>query len=287
VTQTRQTTVSLPPGLDQLLRIVNLLPKSIRCPDAGIHELAMRSRITDGVHDTGRDWFYFWRYIDSLPLALQAFVLHDDHGAFTHTDQGLVPTFDPGDLQPIANIDFPGCSTLALEDMVSKAKARVHLEIKMWDESRKAFSNERILGSSRQSEWRQYEINGSTFAQLGPDVLYKRTRQRFFFLLTADEVLYALTTADPQSGLDNLRYEDECALNSYLFVANDEVHSKPPALFALLVGTSVSRIERCCICEHYYWASRTNKKVCSIQCGATKRKRQERKRYLAVKMEGR
>lgn len=284
MTRKRQSIIPIPVGLAGLFRIVNLLPKTIRCPDAGIHDLTMRSWYTDGKQDLVRDWFYFWRYIDPLPVELQAFVLHDQLGTFLVTEYGLEPVFDPRDFQPLTNIEFSAGPAIALTGIVSKARERIDVEIKMFEEAPKASSKERILYGSRSGEWRQYEVRGSTFGEVGAALLYKRARQRFFFLLTADEILHALTTADPQSELNNLWYEEECALDSYLSVNDDEVHFEPPALFSLLVGIQVSRIRRCGICENYFWAGRKNKQVCSLQCGATKRKRQERQRYLEVKL---
>ena len=284
MTSKRQTIVHPPPGLARLLRVVNLLPKSIRCPKAGIHELSMRSWYSDGEQDVTRDWFYFWRHIDPLPVQLQAFVLHDQLGAFIVTEQGMVPIFDPHDFQPLSNIEFPDYPAIGLKDIVSKARERIDVEINKFEDARKVQSNKGILGGSRPLEWRQYQIKGSTFGEVGADLLYKRARQRFFFLLVADQILNALTMPDPQSTLNNLWYEEECALSSHLFVADDEVQIEPPALFSLLIGIQVSRIHKCGICENYFWAGRKDKLVCSLRCGATKRKRQERERYIAVKI---
>jgi hypothetical protein len=204
--------------------------------------------------------------------------LHDDFGSFVDTDFGTVPVCDPRDLQALSSLAFPEMPTNVIRETVSKARARIDMEIRMFEE-RQSSTSKHLLDHSKTVPLRAYEIQGSTFGEVGADVLYKRARQRFFFLLNADEILHALTTADPQSHLDTLLYEEECALNGYLLVENGKVHMEPPALFSLLLGSEVSRIRRCEICESYFWAGRNNKQVCSPQCGATKRKRQERKRY--------
>lgn len=283
VTQRKQSTLPAPPELASLFRIVNLLPMSIRSPKAGIHELIARRWFSDGRQDVARDWFYFWRYIDPLPIELQAFVLYDELYMLVTTELGMAPVFDPHHYQALHNLAFPGSPPTVLRDVVSNARKRIDTEITIFEEN-KAVAGQRSQYDARPAQWRQYDVAGSTFGESGADVLYRRARERFFFLLHADEILHALTTVDPQSRLETLLYEDECAMNGYLFVENGSVQLEPPALFSLLVGTEVSRIRRCEICENYFWAGRKDKLVCSLQCGATKRKRQERKRYSDKKV---
>jgi hypothetical protein len=263
--------------------MVNLLPGPLRAPGAGIHELTMRQWYSDGMHDVIRDWFYFWRYIDPLPSELQAFVLHDDLGTLVTTEFGKAPIFDPRDLQALSNLTFPEIPVKQLGEIVSKARARIDTEIRMFEEKQPS-TGKRLLDHSPSLQFREYEIQGSHFGEVGADFLYKRARQRFFFLLNANEILHALTTTDPQSHLDNLLYEDECSFNGYLFVENGKVHLAPPAVFSILLGSEVSRIRRCQICENYFWAGRKDKLVCTLQCGATKRKRLERKKYSEKKI---
>lgn len=278
MTLRKQSTLPAPPALASLFRIVNLLPRSTRSPNTGIHELSERRWFSDGRQDVVRDWFYFWRYIDPLPIELQAFVLYDELYMFETTEIGMASVFDPHHYQALNNLEFPDCPPTVLRDVVSNARKRIDTEITMFEEN-KAVAGQRSQYDARPAQWRQYDVAGSTFGESGADVLYRRARERFFFLLHADEILHALTTVDPKSHLETLLYEDECAMNGYLFVKDGSVQLEPPALFSLLVGTEVSRIRRCEICESYFWAGRKDKLVCSLQCGATKRKRQERKRY--------
>jgi hypothetical protein len=238
----------------------------------------MRKWYSDGTRDVIRDWFYFWRYIDPLPLELQAFILHDEFGILVTAEHGMAPVFDRRDFQTLINIGFPGSDPPVLRNIVSNARERIDVEIRMFEEDQ-ASAGKRPLSKLRPTQLEEYQVKGSEFCGVGADLLYRRARQRFFFLLTAEQILHALTTASPQSTLDQLWYEEECALDGYLSVEDGKVHLEPPTLFSILVGIEASRIRRCEICDNYFWAGRKDKLVCSLQCGATKRKRQERKRY--------
>lgn len=285
--------VPVPPKLDALMRLVNLLPKSLRRSMGGIHELTMRLWNSDSEQEAITSWFYFWRYVNPLSIGLQAFVLHDDDGLHIETDYGMAPFFDPSHLQPYQNVDLPARSDDALREVVSKAKERITREIELVQE--KANTKHKTgspIPLDAQSDlaqiagWpREYVARGSKFSEVGPRRLAERARQRFFFILAAEEILDALTADEPQKKLDTTWYvQDSGVLMGSLFVENDEVHLYPPILFSFVVGLQVSRIRKCGICGNYFWAGRKDKKVCSPQCGATNRKRKERKRYMEIKL---
>jgi len=226
-------------------------------------------------------WFYFWRYINPLPLGLQAFVICDDDGLHVATDHGTAPLFDPSHLQPYQNIGLAVQSDDELRQLVITGEERIRREIELVENKTDAVDRSvRIVGARR-----QYALGQSTFSEVGPRRLFDRARQRFFFLLAAEEILDALTEGDPQKKLDTTWYgEHSGALRAQLFIKNNQVHLSPPLLFLFVVDVEVTRIHKCDICRDYFWAGRKDKKVCSPQCGATKRKRRERDRYMEVKL---
>src|SRR5688572_257941 len=99
--------VSEPEMLGKLMRVVNLLPHHLRRENSpGVHELALRQWNSHSEEEAVVAWFYFRRYVEVLPIALQAFVLHDDWGHYSETEHGSVPTFDPLHVQPYQNVEF-------------------------------------------------------------------------------------------------------------------------------------------------------------------------------------
>ena len=274
--------VPVPRRLDDLMRLVNLLPRCLRrSAKSGIHELATRQWNSETEREAITSWFYFFRYIDPLPLGLQAFVLQDDEGLHRETDYGVASLFDPSHLQPHNNIELLAKSDEMLREVILKSKERINHEIELVDEK----TDDPPFLAQVAGRRRQYVIAGSTFSEVGPRRLAERAKQRFFFILAAEEILDALTGKEPQKKLETTWYGHHSgALKGNLFVENDKVHLAPPVLYSFVVGLQVSRIHKCEICGNYFWAGRKDKKVCSPQCGATKRKRRERNRYMEVKL---
>jgi predicted nucleic acid-binding Zn ribbon protein len=276
------------------MRLANSLPTSLRrSAGKGIHDLTIRHWYSKGEEEAISSWFYLWRTLNELPLSLQAFVLRDDDGQRRETDFGMGPLSDPNHLQPYTNIDLLTHEDGELSDVISRAKDRIDREIEIVDErnalrqqqesTRRADSRSLLVMPELR---RQYEIGEYTFYEVGPTSLITRARQRFFFILAAEEILNALASDSPKEKLTNMWYLElsGSAQRGHLYIQNDRVHLYPPVLFNFVVGVQVSRIRKCEICENYFWAGRKDKKVCSEQCGATKRKRKERKRYLEIKL---
>ena len=286
--------IPVPHDLAVLMRLVNSLPSELRRSGRnGVHELTMRHWDSASEEEAINSWFYMWRYVNELPVNLQMFVLQDDDGR-RETGFGMAPLFDANHLQPYTNIELLDQTESALQDLVSTAKERINREIKIVEERitpreqkrstpRDDLQRQLLIVSGLRNE---YEVGESTFSEVGPRRLLARARQRFFFVLAAEEILDALTGDEPQEKLNNAWYFEEsgAALRGHLFVQGDQVHLYPPVLFSFVVGLQVSRIHKCGICGNYFWAGRKDKKVCSEQCGATKRKRQERQRYYEIKI---
>jgi predicted nucleic acid-binding Zn ribbon protein len=229
------------------------------------------------------------RSLRKWPLGLQAFVLHDNDGEYRDSDHGPIQHFDPYHLRPLENIHLLGQSQAELEEVISRATSRIDLEIELAEKvaSSRHQKNPRI--DERQVALvvtpRNYELGDRKFTEVGVRHLLIRARQRFFFVLAAEEILYSLAAPDPTEELRNAWYiGDSGALRSQLYVDDDKVHLSPPVLFSFVVGIQVSRIRKCRVCENYFWAGRKDKTVCSERCGATNRKRQERQRYLEIKI---
>lgn len=132
---------------------------------------------------------------------------------------------------------------------------------------------------------RDYQLGEFRFREMGISYLANRAKQRFLFALAAEEILHSLTSPDPHKELNHAWYvEKSGAASHHVFVENDEVKLSPSVLLSFVVGVQVSRVRKCVVCENYFWAGRKDKRVCSEQCGATNRKRQERQRYFEVKV---
>ena len=124
-----------------------------------------------------------------------------------------------------------------------------------------------------------YRIGDNEFIESSLGYLAERVKERFFFVLAAEEILDALTGPDTEEKLGTAQYVGYTAIRSRLFVMDDEVHMSPPILFSFVVGIQASRVRKCEICGSYFWAGRKDKTVCSEKCNATRRKRKQRRWY--------
>jgi len=257
----------------------------------GIHDLKFRYWQDVNEEEAANSWFFMWPYLDELPVALQAFVLYEDDGRFFQTANGMAPRFDPNHLQPYDNVGLPRQNETKLHDLVLRAKERIACEIRIVQDlvQRSRQPRETLLEKSRPKIAGlliDFQVREATYREVGPLRLLVRARQRFFFILAAEEILNALTSNDAQNELDTTWYVEESSagIRGHLFVQDDKVHLYPPVLFDFVVGVQVSRIRKCEICGNYFWAGRKDKKMCTEKCGAIKRKREERKRYREIKL---
>src|SRR6185503_9442141 len=265
--KTSAALVPVPADLAVFMRLANSVPQSIRRGSRkGIHGLIVRSSWErEDEEGTIGSMYDLQRYLREWPLGLQAFVLHDSDGEYRDTDLGPVAHFDPYHLRPLENIHLLGRSEEELEEVILKARGRIDLEIDL---------AEQVVSSRRQQnppiEKRQamlvkrvdYQLGDCKFTEVGLRHLLIRARQRFFFVLAAEEILYSLTAPDPTEEIQRAWYIGESgSLRSHLYVHNGTVHLHPPVLFSFVVGIQVSRIRRCAVCEDYFWAGRKDKRV--------------------------
>lgn len=287
--------IPVPPRLADLFQLVNLLPPFLRRSAAkGIHDLSTLDWSPDDETKTYRRWHYLWRDLDDLPLSLQAFVLRDETGQFVDAS-GMELAYAEY-FQPHRNIELTAQPEDVLREVISRATERIDLEIRRVENRKiprekgkstvQKISEPDLLGSVELELLKHYMIGETRFMEVGPSWLLIRARQRFFFILAAEEILHALTTEEPQRLLDNLWYTEEsgAGLSGHLFIESDQVRYASPLLISYFLGVQVSRIRKCALCENYFWAGRKDKALCSTQCGAIKRKRRERTRYMEVKL---
>lgn len=297
----RSALIPAPEHLAQLMRLVNLLPKNLRRSTQGISSESNPTPTSiyiffvrdewDTRSDEGaiRSTYYLQRLVDELSLELQAFVLHDDYAHHIKVDYspGYAPLFDPYHLQPLKNIDLLGRPEDELQGIVAEAKRRLDIETELIDPKiiAQKESPETVYIPDVYQRHRDYQIGNRKFSPVGLQHLANRARQRFFFILAAEEILNALVGPDTQKKLNNTWYVEMSGnTQGHLYVSNDEVKIYPAVLFSFVVGVQPSRVRRCEVCSNYFWAGRKDKKVCSERCGATRRKRQERQRYFDLKI---
>ena len=272
------------------MRLANSLPTPIRRGSRkGIHGLIVRSswERTDEAGTIGA-MYDLQSFLREWPLPLRAFVLHDPDGQYRPTEHGLVAHFDPYHLRPLENVYLLGLCEADLEQLISSAMGRIDLEIELAEKAASLRQQQNATLEKREAKLvtrLDYQLGDCKFTELGLRHLLIRARQRFFFVLAAEEILYSLTAPDPTEELKRAWYIDYSgSLRSQIFVADGTVHLHPPVLFSFVVGIQVSRIRRCGVCQNYFWAGRKDKTVCSERCGATNRKRQERQRYSEIKL---
>ena len=286
------------------MRLANLLPKTLRRSPISPSNETNKQRV---IHHWAylRDWwntrndeetlssmYHLRRLADELPLELQVFILRDDECRHTKVayPPGYVPVFDPYHLQTLENITYLEQPTEKLRVIVAEAKERIAIETNMAEARASAA---KVPSDNQEQQMVQipdvqivnYKIGNINYSKVGLSNLANRARQRFFFILAAEEILDALVEPETQKKLNNAWYvEQSGTTRGYLYVSNDEVKLSPPILFSFVVDVQASRIRRCEICEDYFWAGRKDKKVCSARCGATRRKRNERERYFEIKV---
>jgi len=297
-----------PAKLTLLMNLVNLLPSSYRkaqprpTTDLKSEPSIYFWRIRDFWFNNGDDenslssMYHLQCLTDELPIGLQAFVLNDDHGRLNQHEgyPTLVPSFDFYHYQPLTNISLLNQSENNLTDVVTKAKERIEMEVKNAESRIESRTNQASQkGSLKPAAVRdvfgygfsEYQIGDGKFREVSLNILADRARQRFFFIVAAEEILDALVGPDTQKKLDRAWYiEMSGATHSFPYVEGDELKMYPPVLFLFVMGIQVSRIRLCGICDNYFWAARKDKKVCSVRCSATSRKRQERQRYFERKI---
>jgi hypothetical protein len=294
----------VPEKLRLLMRLANLLPKSLRrSPTSHNNEPNLNPRSsywfvvrdywnTRSDEETIHSMYYLRRLADELPLELQAFVLRDDECRQIKVDYspGYAPLFDPYHLQPLENITYLEQPTEKLSIIVAEAKERIEVETDIAEtraSSAKDSSDNQAPQMVQFPHMRggDYQIGNCTFSEMGLRNLANRARQRFFFILAAEEILDALVGPETQKKLNGAWYVGESGTTrGHLYVNNDEVKLSPPILFSFVVNVQASRVRRCGICEDYFWAGRKDKKTCSERCSATSRKRKERERYFEIKI---
>jgi hypothetical protein len=262
------------------MRMVNSLPRALRrSATQGIHHLTESNWTVDSDSEAINLWLDLQRYVNELPLNLQAFVLCDDAGRL---GLSMFYQFDVNHLEPYCSIDVKGqgerdtsaSDTVRseLKEIVGEAKERVNLEIKT------------VQGQLEDCS--EFDPGSSSSFRVGPIYLLTRARERFIFILAAEEILYALTRDDPEIELFNAWYIEDCglALRGIFDIQNGRVRHIPPALVSYIVDLPVSRIRECPICGDYFWAGRKDKSFCSLSCGATNRKRKQRELYMKIKL---
>jgi hypothetical protein len=282
----RASLVPIPSQLGKFIQLANLVPKSERrSATDGIHILTQRIWAKSDEEQAAVSIPYLQMYIRHWPLALKAFVLWDTHGLYVDMEGYTAPLQDHYHQQFYENIDLLNESDSNLHMRVETATERLRQEIKFVAHRRSSQTN---IESSPNDVGKHLggRVGGeSRFEQVGICELALRVRQRFFFVLAAEELLFALTASDRQKELDQLWYVPECDLfTGRLAVEGDQFQVHPPVLFSFLLDVPIRRIRRCTLCSDYFWAGRKDKSVCSARCGATKRKRKERKRYFEIKV---
>lgn len=263
---TRQgSVIPIPDQVAKFIQLANLLPKSDRrsAPNSGIHILTQRLWDRNDEKQAANSTLYLKMYLREWPLALQAFVLWDTSGLHVGSAGSKLPLIDDQHLQPVENINLLIESDGDLEKMIEAANERFDLETK--------------LVRSATDRWTSCIVGEFEFERIGICELAFRARQRFFFILAAEELLFALTEPEPKKALEQLWYLSDFNVSTTgLFVDNDRLLVQPPILVSYLLDVPISRIRRCEVCSNYFWAGRKDKQLCSLKCGANKRKRKQR-----------
>jgi hypothetical protein len=289
--------VRSPESFDLLLTLANLLPKVFSKSGLSDASLTKEERGRIGfLFERVRDWtdrgteaapnsaFYLMRLLDAFPLELQAFVLTDSEGEYIELlDGSVAPCFDPSHFQPEINMDLLKKSNRHIQALLREARQRFEYETKRTIQ----LIEQSKSGLAEVWDLRDYQLGEKKFREIGLERLVERARERLMFVFAADELLAALTSNDVQENLNAAFYAKRTgSLSGKLFVKDDAVRLYPPFLFRLVLEIEVSRIRRCRACDKFFWAGRKNQQVCSVGCGATYRKRnqriRDRKRKLGI-----
>jgi hypothetical protein len=311
----KRNQVPVPDGIGALIHLANLLPRSQRV-SRGPHEFLMRERAnqvleeTPGIDDVDRQnrrMFYLQRYLKDLPLELQGFVLRDDMLRYVDIgDEMTAPQDDAYHRQRLRNLKLLDLSEPQLRQILADSKGRIDVEINLARQRAHGFDGshsilKRLIESVERKSDNQgdrerihlglpsaYDVRGEEYDEMSLPILIDRAKERFVFILAAEELLDALVHPEPATKLNGGLYYREAGAGApydYLFsVEHGEIKYEPPLLFSLIKDVDVRRVRRCSVCENYFWAGRSNKKVCSDACGATSRKRAQRKRDLEIKL---
>jgi hypothetical protein len=316
--EARQTAVREPDGFKTLRRLANLLPKSRRLSNGGVHPLLMRKLTNEllanefpaeAESDLDREisrMFYLRSYVKELPLALQVFVLNDQDLRYVEMEPGTTgPLNESCESQLLENFALLDQPEQRLRQVFSEAEERISIETSLAqdqkegpdDSQEKPKKLTQLAGKKSRVPkavqvvnrpiWpADYAIGDNEYLKVGLNILIDRATQRFFFILAAEEMLDALAAKNTEEGL-NVGWYDHAAgaTRGWLFLdKKGRVKQDPPLLFSLVVGLQANRVHRCENCADYFWAGRTNKKVCSEACGASARKRIQRKRDREIKL---
>jgi hypothetical protein len=256
--------IPIPDEIAKFIRLANLLPRSDRrsAANSGIHILTQRLWDKDDEKQAANSVLYLKMYLREWPLALNAFVLWDTVGLYVDVEGSRLPSLDNDHRQPLENMDLLIASNGALEKRIEAANERLDLEMN--------------LVQSATDQWTSCIVGEFEFEPLGICELAFRARQRFFFILAAEELLFALTEPEPEKTLEQLWYVRDFNLSNGLFVDNDRLRIRPPILVSYFLDVPISRIRRCAVCSNYFWAGRKDKQLCSLKCGANQRKRRQR-----------
>jgi hypothetical protein len=256
--------IPIPDEIAKFIRLANLLPRSDRrsAANSGIHILTQRLWDKDDEKQAANSVLYLKMYLREWPLALNAFVLWDTVGLYVDIEGSRLPSLDNDHRQPLENMDLLMESNGALEKRIEAANERLDLEMN--------------LAQSATDQWASCIVGEFEFEPLGICELAFRARQRFFFILAAEELLFALTEPEPGKTLEQLWYVRDFNLSNGLFVDNDRLRIQPPILVSYFLDVPISRIRRCAVCSNYFWAGRKDKQLCSLKCGANQRKRRQR-----------
>lgn len=262
----RGSVIPIPDEIAKFLRLANLLPRSERrsAAHSGIHALTQRLWDKDDEKQAANSVLYLKMYLREWPLALNAFVLWDTVGLYVDAEGSRLPLLDNHHLQPLENMDLLIESDGDLDKRIEAANERLDLEIK--------------FVQSSTDRWASCIVGEFEFERVGICELAFRARQRFFFILAAEELLFALTEPEPEKSVEQLWYLSDFNVSTNgLFVDNDRLRIRPPILVSYLLDVPISRIRRCGVCRNYFWAGRKDKQLCSLKCGANKRKRTQRR----------
>ena len=190
----------------------------ICCPDrrstahSGIHALTLRLWDKDDEKQAVSSVLYLKMYLREWPLALNAFVLWDTVGLYVDAEGSRLPLLDNHHLQPLENMDLLIESDGALDQRIVAANERLDFEIK--------------LVQSAIDRWASCIVGEFEFERVGICELAFRARQRFFFILAAEELLFALTEPEPEKSLEQLWYLSDFNVSTNgLFVDNDRLRN--------------------------------------------------------------
>ncbi len=292
-----QRLVPVPGRLEPLLELVNLLPVWLRHPYWAQRETDKHQKSRFGLFEEeilhwqfGADskearfaqylgkeipeewrantpsllWLKLQAVGQELPLALQAFVLHDEQGnKVEHEGQHLAVGVHP-DLQSWRNISLIRESESELQRIVEEASNRI------------AKSIEDRLSGKRIPRMPDFD---------DPEELLERARHRLILLFGIQELLSYLMHPDRRDDLffANTYYQSDAARSHFYIDSDCKIKFTPPTLVGVLEGIEATRIKECSFCFNFFWAGRSDMSCCSTRCGNAQRMRRHRERWGITK----